>query len=488
MRISDNPGRSVKMKIRKSTLQDLDRIMEIYAYAREFMAAHGNPNQWGPTNWPPEALIRKDIANGSSYACVNDAGSIIGTFFFIQGADIEPTYRKITNGAWLDDSPYGVVHRIASDGSEKGTGAFCLNWAYSQCGHLRIDTHGDNTVMQGLLKKLGFVHCGTIYVEEDNDPRLAYERSDTIRRSDGKDLTIYFAPMEGMTDGILRRTHNRIFGGVDVYCLPFHKLTQSLSLLTREERDISPEENEGLSILPQALTRDPGQLSAWLYYVSECGWSRADLNLGCPSPTVTKRGRGSGLLRDPGYLRSFMDQLFANTLPVSLSVKTRIGYDSPEEWPELLSLLADYPLAHVTVHVRTTKEQYSGPVHPEAFELALEKGLPHPVYNGDLRTPEDVHSLLSRCPRTEAVMIGRGLLADPALARRIRGGAEASKEELEAWYTSLYEGWKDRFGTTIALGRIKKLMEWPTGDDIRRKRLLRRANDIGGCIDAVINL
>ena len=126
-----------------------------------------------------------------------------------------------------------------------------------------------------------------------------------------------------------------------MYCLPFHKLTQSLSLLTREIRDISPEENEGLNVLPQALTRDPEQLSAWLYCVSECGYSCADLNIGCPSPTVTKRGRGSGLLLDPGYLRSFLDRVFANTLPVSLSVKTRIGYESTGEWPGLLSLLAE---------------------------------------------------------------------------------------------------------------------------------------------------
>ena len=299
-------------------------------------------------------------------------------------------------------------------------------------------------------------------------------------------MTIYFAPMEGITDGILRQAHNRIFGGVDVYCLPFHKLTESLSLLTREKRDIAPEENEGLNVLPQALTRDPGQLSAWLYYVSECGYSRADFNLGCPSPTVTKRGRGSGLLRDPDTLRSFLDRLFANTLPVSLSVKTRIGYESADEWPELLDLLAGYPFAHVTIHVRTTREQYTGGIHPEAFDLAVQRGIPHPVYNGDLRTPEDVQELFTRCPAAEAVMIGRGLLADPALARRIRGGAEASKEELKTWYMTLYEGWRDRFHETLALGRIKKLMEWPAGDEIRRKRLLRRAKDIESCIDAMI--
>ncbi len=168
------------MRIRHSTEQDLNRIMEIYELARQFMAKHGNPDQWGPTNWPPEALIRSDISDGNSYVCINDTGYVIGTFFFMHGADIEPTYRKITEGNWLDNSPYGVVHRIASDGSEKGIGTFCINWAYDQCRHLRIDTHNDNIIMQSLVRKLGFVHCGTIYVEEDNAPRMAYEKSDTI--------------------------------------------------------------------------------------------------------------------------------------------------------------------------------------------------------------------------------------------------------------------------------------------------------------------
>ena len=164
------------MRIRKSELQDLACMMQIYAYARDFMAQHGNPNQWGPTNWPPKELLQQDIRSGNSYVCVDEDGQIIGTFFYIYGEDIEPTYRKIEDGTWLDDSPYGAVHRVASDGSRPGIGAFCINWAYAQCGHLRIDTHGDNVVMQSLLKKLGFKHCGTIYVEEDNYPRLAFEK------------------------------------------------------------------------------------------------------------------------------------------------------------------------------------------------------------------------------------------------------------------------------------------------------------------------
>ncbi len=164
------------MTIRPATVSDLPRMMEIYALARKFMAENGNPKQWGPTNWPPEALIRQDIENENSYVCVNDGGTVIGVFYYTYGKDAEPGYKAITEGAWVNDEPYGVVHRVAADGSEKGIGSFCINWAFEQCGHLRIDTHGDNVVMQNLLKKLGFVHRGTIYVEEDDMPRLAFER------------------------------------------------------------------------------------------------------------------------------------------------------------------------------------------------------------------------------------------------------------------------------------------------------------------------
>lgn len=163
------------MEIRHSTEKDFTQIMEIYNYARRFMEEHGNPNQWGPTHWPPEQLIHNDILSGTSYVCVHEK-RVVGTFFFLAGIDIEPVYRHIENGKWMNDSAYGVVHRLAGDGSVKGIGEFCLSWAYRQCGHLRIDTHGDNIVMQNLLKKMGFTHCGTIYVEEDNYPRLAYEK------------------------------------------------------------------------------------------------------------------------------------------------------------------------------------------------------------------------------------------------------------------------------------------------------------------------
>lgn len=172
------------MDIRAAHDTDFSRVMEIYAHAREFMASTGNPRQWGNTNWPPAELIQRDIEQGKSYVCEHDA-RIVGVFFYDCGKDIEPTYAAIEGGSWIGDDDYGVVHRIASDGSVKGVGAHCINWAFEQCGHLRIDTHPDNVVMRNLLAKLGFSPCGTIYVEEDDDPRIAFEKTSVWQRPSG---------------------------------------------------------------------------------------------------------------------------------------------------------------------------------------------------------------------------------------------------------------------------------------------------------------
>ncbi len=168
------------MEIRHSAPHDFEAIKAIYARARSFMAEQGNPDQWG-TSWPSESVIASDIDGANAehgYVCVHD-NRVVGVFFYKVGDD--PTYAHIYDGAWRDPSPYGVVHRIASDGSVKGVGAFCINWAFEQCGHVRIDTHGDNIPMQNLLRKLGFEHCGTIYVEEDDNPRMAFEKSSNSR-------------------------------------------------------------------------------------------------------------------------------------------------------------------------------------------------------------------------------------------------------------------------------------------------------------------
>ena len=157
------------MHIRHAVPADLPAMEEIYAEARAYMAAHGNPTQWG-TALPKREWLEADMARGESYVCVKD-GQVVATFMLSTAG--EPTYAYIEDGQWPDEEPYGVIHRIATGGERKGAGAFCIRWCLEQCGNVRIDTHDDNRPMQALLDKLGFAYSGRIYVE-DGTPRRAY--------------------------------------------------------------------------------------------------------------------------------------------------------------------------------------------------------------------------------------------------------------------------------------------------------------------------
>ena len=159
------------MHIRKTRIEELDTVMEIYAYARKFMAETGNPNQWR-NNKPPRERVEQDIIEGTHYVC-EENGEIVAVFFYDTKPD--PTYTVIYDGEWPNDKPYGGGHRIASNGKVKGAGSFCLQWAFAQCGNLRIDTHEDNKVMQHVLAKNGFQYCCGIYLE-NGEPRIAFQK------------------------------------------------------------------------------------------------------------------------------------------------------------------------------------------------------------------------------------------------------------------------------------------------------------------------
>lgn len=156
-------------QVRKATMADLPRILEIYALAREFMAKTGNPNQWGKTN-PPRETLEADIPAGNLYVVEDE--EIHGVFAYFTEPD--PTYGYIEDGTWLDDSSYGTIHRVAADGSG-GVFSTVLRFAVSRNPHVRIDTHHDNKVMQHVLEKNGFKRCGIIYLA-NGDPRIAYEK------------------------------------------------------------------------------------------------------------------------------------------------------------------------------------------------------------------------------------------------------------------------------------------------------------------------
>ena len=159
--------------VRDTREGDVPELMELFAGARAFMAASGNTQQWSG-GWPPEEVIRADVAAGKSHV-VTCGGRIVGTFFYDEGEDVEPTYAEI-DGAWLDDGPYGVIHRIASTREVPGVGTACLEWAAARNPHQRIDTHEDNAPLRGLALKCGYVRTGIIRLES-GDPRVAFERT-----------------------------------------------------------------------------------------------------------------------------------------------------------------------------------------------------------------------------------------------------------------------------------------------------------------------
>ena len=161
------------MEIRLANMDELDIIMPLYAQARAFMRANGNPNQWGTTN-PTRETIEHDIQIRRCHVVV-ESGEIVGVFYFEHGKDVEPTYAEI-DGKWINDEPYGVMHRVISSGKVPGVVKCCSDWCLEQCGNLRIDTHADNRPMQDALDRCGFRYCGVIIVD-DGTERLAFQKT-----------------------------------------------------------------------------------------------------------------------------------------------------------------------------------------------------------------------------------------------------------------------------------------------------------------------
>lgn len=158
------------MHIRKALVSDMAEILRVYDTARIFMAKNGNPTQWAG-GYPAKALIESDIKNEQLYVCETDS-RINAVFYTASGPD--PTYINIYNGNWLNSKPYGVIHRIASDGTQHGVLAFCLAYCKKIYDNIKIDTHDDNKIMQHLLEKNGFYRCGIIHIE-NGEKRIAYQ-------------------------------------------------------------------------------------------------------------------------------------------------------------------------------------------------------------------------------------------------------------------------------------------------------------------------
>lgn len=264
-------------------------------------------------------------------------------------------------------------------------------------------------------------------------------------------MNYYFAPMEGLTDSIYRREHHRYFGGVDRYYMPFFSPTIHRALTSREIRELPKAESEVFTAVPQVLTKDPGDFLWAAEVIRDLGYGEINLNIGCPSGTVVAKGKGSGMLRDLDELARFFDSVFSDS-PLPISVKTRIGLENLEEFVDILELYNQYPMWELIIHPRVRKQFYDGQVHREWFAYAVEHSRNSLCYNGDIRSLSDVGALENRYPALSAVMIGRGLVADPGM---LSGGTDITT--LEAFLNALMDSYETEFASCRnALFRMKE--------------------------------
>lgn len=278
---------------------------------------------------------------------------------------------------------------------------------------------------------------------------------------------VYFAPLQSMTTFIYRNAHNRVFGpSIDKYYSPFFMAHEKCNFNFKEELELGPEENASCHMIPQILTRNAEDVLRYQKVLTEMGYDELNINLGCPSKTVTSKGRGSAFLLYRDELDRFLDQVYSGAKG-KISVKTRIGTESPEEFVYLTEIFNQYPISELIIHPRTMRQFYDGLPMREAFLYALKYSKNPLVYNGDIWTPEDWDLLVKEAEaaapgRQFQLMIGRSAIADPALGRKIKGtgGAASAEEYRDLLHELIREYCKLLPAEHMVLFRLKELWSW----------------------------
>ena len=260
-------------------------------------------------------------------------------------------------------------------------------------------------------------------------------------------MDFYFAPMEGITGHIYRRAFHAYFPAPEKYFTPFISPDSNKILRDKEKRDILPENNEGMQVVPQIITNRADYFLMTAEHLKEkYGYKEVNLNLGCPSGTVVAKGKGSGFLSHLEELESFLEEVFEKCT-VEVSVKTRIGRHDPVEWEDIFAVYQKFPIKELTVHPRIQKEFYKGTVHMDAFEHAYTQWQGKLCYNGDIFTKENFETLVEHFPKLENEMLGRGLLSDPYLVARLKGAElppeNERRKQLRSFHDRLFSEYKE---------------------------------------------
>lgn len=303
-------------------------------------------------------------------------------------------------------------------------------------------------------------------------------------------MKLYFAPLEGITTYIYRNAHAKMFGGCDFYYTPFITPSDNEKIGRKGFKDILPENNKA-PVKVQVLTNNSESFLKFSKKIKDYGYNEININLGCPSGTVVGKGRGAGFLRDIEKLDSFLGNIFSDT-DLKISVKTRSGYFSGDEFDELLPIYNKYPLSMLIIHPRCREDFYKGQIDIDVFKKAYSKIHLPLCYNGDIFSTEDFSRIKAQFPNTDSFMIGRGAIKNPAIFREINGGKKLSSSELIEFTHCL----KDEYSAvldsdTFTLHKLKEIWLYMIENFPQEKKALktiRKTNSLCEFMDAICSL
>ena len=304
-------------------------------------------------------------------------------------------------------------------------------------------------------------------------------------------MKYYLAPMEGITGYIYRNSYKKFFDNIDKYFTPFIVTNKSRSLKTKELRDVLPENNKGMNIVPQILTNDSEGFINTTRKLQQLGYDEVNLNLGCPAGTVVSKNRGSGFLAKREELDIFLDEIFKID-DMKISIKTRIGKDSPKEFYELIKIYNKYPLEELIIHPRTQKDFYGNKPNLEVFKDSLSLSTNTICYNGDIFTKDDHDKLIKEFPEVDKIMLGRGILANPGLMNEIKNNIFIDKNTLKDFHDEIFNEYRELFNEDRnAIFRMKELWGYMIhifSDNKKYAKKIKKAQKLDAYNDAISSL
>ena len=301
-------------------------------------------------------------------------------------------------------------------------------------------------------------------------------------------MKLYFAPMEGITGFVYRNTHREYFGENCEYYAPFINPTECEKKSLKEFKDILPQNNLNKPIKVQVLTNSTSHYLSTESKIKDLGYDEVNINLGCPSNTVCKKQRGAGFLKDKEALDRFLYEIFEKA-SLDITLKTRLGFSSPDEMYELMEIYNKYPVKELIIHPRTREEFYLGVPHTDVFKNVIKTAKMPLCYNGNIYSKEDAEYIIKEFPNINSIMIGRGALMNPGIFKELETGTKIAKEELIGFLHLLCKNYMEILKSEhYTIGKMKEVLlyvMWMFPNDKKALKSAKKANTLSALLDSL---